>query len=445
VHSEPLQKSLWSLSWPMLVSLAMTLSLFVTDSLFLSRESDAAAAAVGALFPVLTLTNAVSSSMGLAGCAVAGQLLGARQHRRVPATYTALLLLNGALGLVFGAVFLLLQGAFPAWLGMEGPMLGHAQTYIAWIGGTQILTGLQHALLNILNSRGATRWALVHAVVINLSNIGLNVLFLSGPWGSLGVEGVAWATIVSKALGLALAAFVVVRYLKVELAASLLFQELREAIGPILRIGLPSSLEPISFEGSQIALTMIVVTMGSAALAARVYTFNLCILGVVWSIGLGVGTQILLAHRIGERSFARAEQQLYESLRLAISGGVVLVAVLNVLRVSLVRLFTDDAEILTLTEPLFLLAFPLEVGRATNVVVGGALRASGDARFVSVLGTLLMWLFAVPLCYVLGIVLELGVVGVWLGMAIDECVRGIVNFLRFRSGAWRAFGVVQSA
>ncbi len=442
MDGEPLNKGLWSLSWPMLVSLALTLSLFITDSLFLSRESDAAAAAVGALFPVLTLTNAVSSAMGQAGAAVAGQLLGARQYARVPRTYAALLFINGGLGIMFGGAFLQLYQHIPVWLGMQGEELGHAQTYLALIGGAQILTGLQHALLSILNSRGATQWTLAHSAATNVSNISLNLLFLSGPWGSFGVVGVAWATIASKVIGLVLAALVLRYRLQVRVWVRTSFAELREAMCPILRIGVPSALEPLSFESSQIVVTMIVVSLGSVALAARVYTFNLCMLGVVWSIALGIGTQILMAHRIGEQRFEAAERQLRQSLKLAIGGGVFIMLLLNVFRVPLVTLFTDDPEILESTRLLFLLGFALEVGRATNVVAGGALRASGDARFASVVGALMMWGLAVPLCYFLGIYLELGIVGVWTAMAIDECARGLVNFLRFRTGAWRRYGVV---
>src|SRR5690606_38920680 len=110
----------------------------------------------------------------------------------------------------------------------------------------------------------------------------------------------------------------------------------------------------------------------STALAARVYTFNLCILGVLWSVAMGVGTQILLAHRIGAGQLESAQRQLRQSVRFAALGGVGIVLVLNLVRVPLLGLFTSDHQVLELTRPLLQLALVLELGRAANVVVGGA-------------------------------------------------------------------------
>ncbi len=113
-----LDATLWSLSWPILVSLLISVSLTITDTLFLSRRSDAAAAAVGAVFPVLTLTNAIFAASGQAGCAVAGQLLGAGSRAKVPFVYGAVLTLNLVVGLGVGAFFRVrsLGPARVAWL-----------------------------------------------------------------------------------------------------------------------------------------------------------------------------------------------------------------------------------------------------------------------------------------------------------------------------------------
>src|SRR5690606_9891575 len=89
----------------------------------------------------------------------------------------------------------------------------------------------------------------------------------------------------------------------------------------------------------------------------------------------------------------------------------------------------------------FQLGLVLELGRAANVVVGGALRSSGDARFASLVGGALMWLVAVPLSYVLGLRMGLGVVGVWLAMACDECLRGYITHRRWLSGVWQRYCV----
>ena len=439
--STVLDSSLWSLSWPILTSQLVSVLLLLTDTLFLSRQSDTAAAAVGALFPVLTLTNALFAVAGQAGCAIAGQLLGAKRHAEVPFTYGSLLVLNTALGLLVGGGFLLLDEQLPSWLGLSGDARDHAATYLRWVGGTQVLTALQQALTSIVNSLGATRVSLVQALSANVVNIGINSAFLYGPWGGFGVRGVAIATVVSKIVALLVGAWALWGYLRVDVAFPRQLRDFYDSIRPVFRIAAPSVLEPLAFETSQIAITRMVVQLGPAALAARVYTFNLCILGVLWSLAIGMGTQILLAHRIGAGLFESAQAQLRESVRFATLGGVAIVAALNVFHAQLMALFTHDQHVVELTRPLFQLGLVLELGRAANVVVGGALRSSGDARFASLVGGALMWLVAVPLSYVLGLRMGLGVVGVWLAMACDECLRGYINHRRWLSGAWQRYRV----
>lgn len=436
-----LDSSLWSLSWPILTSLMISVSLTLTDTLFLSRQSDTAASAVGALFPILALTNAVFAVAGQAGCAVAGQLLGARRSDEVPRTYGALLVLNTGLGLAIGVVFLLLDNLLPQWLGLEGLALTHAAVYLRWVGGTQVLTALQQGLSSILNSLGATRISLVQALGSNVINIALNCAFMYGLMGGPGVRNVAIATVVSKVAALLIGVWVVVARLKIAVAFPRTVEAFLDAIRAVFAIAAPSVLEPLAFETSQIAITRLVIPMGPAALAARVYTFNLCILGVLWSVAIGVGTQIILAHRIGAGQFESAQLQLKQSVRMAALGGLGIVLVLNLFHGPLIRLFTQDSEVITLTRSLFALGLFLELGRAANVVVGGALRSSGDARFASLVGGSLMWLVAVPLSYALGVYLELGVVGVWVAMAIDEALRGLVNYRRWATGSWQRYRV----
>src|SRR3954471_215827 len=129
-----LEKSLWSLTWPLLWSFALSLSLSFVDAFFLSRVSDRAAAAVGALLPVLSLTIMVFSPVSQAGASVASQLIGAGRKEDVPSTYVALIGLDAGMGLVASLTFLTLASFIPRWLGLEGGMAEDAATYLRIVG-----------------------------------------------------------------------------------------------------------------------------------------------------------------------------------------------------------------------------------------------------------------------------------------------------------------------
>ena len=64
------------------------------------------------------------------------------------------------------------------------------------------------------------------------------------------------------------------------------------------------------------------------------------------------------------------------------------------------------------------------------------LLAVGDVIFPVIVGIIFMWFVAVLGGYYFGICLNMGLVGIWIAMTIDECARGILFVIRFRSGKW---------
>lgn len=71
------------------------------------------------------------------------------------------------------------------------------------------------------------------------------------------------------------------------------------------------------------------------------------------------------------------------------------------------------------------------------MIVISALNAAGDVRFPVYAGLVSMWGISIPLAYLLGIVCQLGIPGIWLAFIADEWLRGAVMILRWRSQKWR--------
>ena len=85
----------------------------------------------------------------------------------------------------------------------------------------------------------------------------------------------------------------------------------------------------------------------------------------------------------------------------------------------------------------------LEVGRTSNIFAVGTLRATGDAIYPVVVAIIFNWTIAVGLSYVIGIPLGYGLVGMWVGFALDENIRGVILMRRWRSGKWKTKGFVK--
>jgi putative MATE family efflux protein len=436
--------SLWALTWPMFIELILAFTLGFEDSFYLAKISDRAAAAVGALLPVFGICNMAFQTFAQSGAAVASQLIGGERRDRANRTFLAAFLLNALLGGIVAGFFLVFGRRVGLWLGLGDEVYTSATEYLSLVGPMLFIQALRFACASIINARGRTRWNMFVAAFVNFANLGLNHLLTRGTWGlpRLGVSGIAYSTIAAQSLGLLIAATVVHARLRLRWDLSGLWSELRGHVTPILGIAVPSVLEPLSFNFQQLVLVRIIVVLGDVALAARTYTMNLIIFALVWSFALGIGTQIKIAHYVGARRFGDADAQLRRSLHVGMLMGFVMMVVLSLSARPLYGLFTTDSEIVGIGQWLLLLGLALEPARASNMVVGGSLRASGDARFASFVSVVLTWGIAVPLAYVLALRVGLGLIGVWMAMIADEGLRGLMNYWRWQTGAWKSKGVL---
>jgi hypothetical protein len=181
-------------------------------------------------------------------------------------------------------------------MGLSGQILQHGELFLQVLGLGMTARALWSGCLNILASLGLTRWNLWAAIVVLATNTLLNLLFLGygGFMDSMGTYGVALATILSwvvVSLGL-------LAVLSRKLHWTPSWRDLRlgwrHQLPDLLRIGLPSAVEPISFQFYLVVLGSQVVRLGEIPLAARVYAANLANIPVIFSYGAGFAAQILV-------------------------------------------------------------------------------------------------------------------------------------------------------
>ncbi len=428
----------------MFVEVVLSFTLGLEDSFYLAKISDRAAGAVGSLLPVFGICNIAFQTFAQSGASVASQLIGGERHERVHPTFVTMILLNGTLGLAAATALFAVHRRVGHWMGLGPEAYAPATEFLGLVGPILFIQALRFACAAIINARGRTRWNMLSALFVNAANVSLNHVLTMGTWGlpRLGVAGVAYSTIIAQSLGLLVSSAVVYGRLKVRWRPRSYWPQLRTHLAPILEISLPSVIEPLSFQLNQLVLVRIVVTLGEAALAARTYTLNLIVFAYVWSFSLSLGTQIKVAHQVGARLFDAADRQLRRSLRLGMLLGFGMMLLLSAGARPLYSLFSSDPEILRLGQWLLLLGLLLEPARTSNMVAGGSLRGSGDARFVSAASVALTWGIAIPVAYLLAVRLRIGLVGVWIAMICDEASRGLMNYWRWRSGAWRTKGVL---
>jgi putative MATE family efflux protein len=438
--------TLFALTWPIFIEIFLHMLMGNADTLMLSQYSDDSVAAVGVSNQILSLIIVMFGFVATGTAILVAQHLGAREDRLAGEVSIVSIAVNLGFGLFLS--FALVFFSEPILLSMDLPrsLMNEASSYLKIVGGFAFIQALIMTAGSIMRSYGYTKDAMYITIGMNIINVIGNYLFIFGPFGVpvLGVEGVAISTIASRLIGFIVSIIVITKRIPNALSIKRLFQLPISHVKNLLRIGIPSAGEHLSYNGSQMVITYFIASIGTNALTTKVYAQNLMMFIFLFSVAISQGTQIIIGHMIGAKQFDSAYERCLKSLKIAIFISLIMAGIFSIAAEPLLRIFTNNEEIISLGKTLIYLTIILEPGRSFNLVVINALRATGDVRFPVYMGILSMWGVSVTLSYILGIWLGLGLIGIWISFIADEWLRGIIMLKRWRSKVWIQKRFVQS-
>jgi putative MATE family efflux protein len=211
----------------------------------------------------------------------------------------------------------------------------------------------------------------------------------------------------------------------------------RDVFGRIMDIGGPAAAEQIVFNLGFLTFSAIAIFLGTNDLAAQQIAFNISNFSILPAFAFGVAATTLVGQSLGALDPERAEASAWQALKSGMVWMVVMGVGYFVGRSFLVGLYTSDPAVQRLGEMCMIfiaLAQPLQ---AVSVILASALMGAGDTRATLVFTFIGIWPVRVALGYLFGIVLGLGLFGVWIGWYIDFITRATLIYLRFRDGRWR--------
>lgn len=349
---------------------------------------------------------------------------------------------NAVIGVVLSVFLYVFSENILGIVGVAPLLMTHAVTYLRIVGGACFLNALIPVFSSYLRAFGHTRQPLAATVTANILNLCLNAVFLFV--FHFGVAGVAAATVISRGVNL----LIVMAASRLLVRADQDSERLknREVFAQIIRVGLPSAMETALYN---VAMTLTIrflnqMDEGGFNVTARAYAAQIANFSYCAGAALAQANAIMTGWRIGEGDFEACDRGTRRAAFIGIGVAAGLETVFVLCSGWLVRLFTDDAEMIALVRTLLTIDIVLEAGRVTNLVFGQALKTSGDALFTTVIGVVFMYLCMVGGTWFFGIHLNLMAVGAYIGLAVDECARAVCMFLRWQSGKWRTKGFIKA-
>ncbi len=432
------------LAFPIFIELLLFMVMGNVDTIMLSKYSDLSVAAVGnanqILNTLLILFNITAAATGI----MVAQYLGASKKSELNQIYTLGFILNLVLSALIGIGLFVFQSAFFKAVNMPLELYSDAKAYL----NTTLLFLCVPALFSfasiILKSHGITKLSMYLAIVMNIVNIVGNYIFLYGPFGLpiLGVKGVAIATVASRTIAVFIMLVVLFKEVRISVHLKHLKPFPKDVFKKFLQLGLPSAGEPISYQFSQMVIFSFINAMGTETVTTRIYIQIIVWFTYLGSLAIAQANQILVGHLVGAGREDEAYHMTIRSFKQALTITVIISLVFMVFRYQLIGIFTDSPEIIKLGAAILLLDILVEVGRVANLVVISALKASGDVNYPVGVGIFSMWLVSTLGAYVLGVHFGLGLLGIWVAMAADEIIRGILMLNRLVTGRWRGKRII---
>jgi putative MATE family efflux protein len=414
----------------------------IADIAMVGRLGADELAAVGLGRQLVFIFQGLISGLSVGTTALIARYIGAKEREKAVRVGEQSVLFGTILSLTIGLVGVLYSKNFLQFLGAESTVvsLGYDYLQIMFLGmSTVFITFVINA---IFRGAGDTKTPMYLMAFINTMNIILNYFLIFGIWKFpfLGVRGAALATVFSRGTGILIGLYLLltgVKGFRLRFHLSLDFTVIKK----IITIGLPASGERIINSSAGIIYTMIIVSFGTYAVAAHQVAIRSESFSFMPGFGFAIAATTLVGQNLGALKEKRAEKCAYESLKIAVIIMSLMGLLFFVFPEYFVRLFTNEPDVISAAIPCLMIIAVTEPMLGIVFVLAGSLRGAGDTTSPLIITGISLWLVRLPLAYVLGVTLGMGLTGAWIAMSVETAVRGALIFLRFRMGKWKKITV----
>ena len=439
-----------SLSVPAMLAQLMQILMQYIDAAMVGSLGAQASASIGLVSTSTWLFGGLCHSVGAGFCVQVAHQIGARRMGEARHILRIGLVAALLFSLTLCGVGLSIAPHLPHWLGGSADITSDATAYFGIFAAMLPMMMVMTLSAGMLRSSGNVK---VPSLLMSLACV-LDVVF---NWIlifklDMGVRGAALGT----ALSYTLIALVMLGYLLLRSDVLRLSLDRTEAVTPVAadaqvekgrkrlartlhkwwHIAWPMATEHFVMCGAQIASTVIIAPLGTIAIAAN--SFGIIVESLCYMPGHGVADA---ATTLVGQSLGAQRQPLARSFaRITVGMGMVVMSFMAVIMFifapHVMSLMTPDVAVQGLTSSVLRIEAFAEPMYAASIVCYGVFVGAGDTLVPCGMNLASIWVVRISLALLLTKVFGLGLVGYWIAMALELCLRGTIFLLRLRSGKW---------
>lgn len=424
-------KQLWSMAWPIMLSIFFYTLYNIVDTIWVGKLSAESIAAVSisqiALFAMMALGMGITVGSGV----LIGNHIGAKEHDEAERVLAQSFVLSTVLGLIFTGIALLFRDTILIFSGASGDVFAPAQSYFTIVASGAVLSFVMMNVVFAYNAQGDSFTPTKLFAISTLVNVVLDPVLIFG-WGgvpSLGVAGAAYATLVSQALFIVIAMYMLMseRQMVPLRLAKLSF--VWSSVKRVLRIGIPAALtqviQPVGLAALMYITAQSFYELGTVAFSVA---FRIEFLAYLPAIGFGFGSMALIGQSMGAGKPERAQAAYNTALRYgAITAGVVGVVALLASK-PLVSIFTTDPLVIEYVRGYLLIVGLSYMFLAAALVQTTVFQAMDQSWSGFWLYVIRLACVSIPIAFVATTYFETTIDSIWWALAIGNVCGALVGY-----------------
>ena len=438
------KKNLIRLIVPLIIEQILIVTVGMADGIMVARVGEAAVSGVSIVDSINVLLIGLFTAMATGGAVVASQLLGQKNEKKASLAGEQLIISTLALAIIVMIITLIGRNMILNLLfkGVEPDVMMNARIYFFYSALSYPFLAVYNASAALFRSMGNSKISMKISVVANIINIVSNAILIFG--FNMGVAGAAIATLVSRIFSsFMLLILLRNKELPINIDNMLKIRPDMVMIKRILRIGIPNGMENSVFQVGKIAVQGIVAGLGTASITANAIAGNIGGFGVLPGSAIGLALITVVGQSIGAGDYEGVRRYTGKLLKAT----HIIMAGINIIIIFLIPSILKIYHVSDLTAELASTLMLYHCILATvfwppSFALPNALRAAGDVKFTMWVSMISMWVWRIGFSYILALVFEIGVFGVWIAMTVDWVFRASCFVYRFIKEKYRTHSAI---
>ena len=429
--------NLIKLAIPLFFEYIFNFLLSTVSAIVLSGHSQEAFNAALSSGKVITLFIVFLSGISTGGSILVSNLIGAERLDKVKKACLSLIILLTGIGAVFSIVLYAASPSIAAWLNLTGTAYDLAVIYMRIRALELTFKGAYSILIALMRCYGYTKISVTVGLITNVLNLLCSVYavhYATVPFLS-GVSGVALGGAFSQIVGCVIA-ILMFRAYKIKIAFPEKFKEFFEFVRRALYLGIPTCIANGSYNIAQIITTSFASGLHEDVLTAKGVVDSVVCYSYVIGMSVAMANSILVGRLCGAGKLDHARRLNKTLVKFTVPANMLVAVLILLCRVPLLSLFTDKQSIIAMTFGILLVDIIAEAARGVSHIYEASLRAANDVTLTMIVTIVSGWVFSVGLGYVLASTCNLGLMGFWIALVVDEIVRAVYTYFRWRSNRW---------